>query len=56
LQEYIFAGWYHSGKLCMDELQTRNPPLIVTLGGSKGSKINTAQMIASVSQHTAHSQ
>jgi DNA-directed RNA polymerase beta' subunit len=41
-----------AGKLCMDELQTTNPPLIMTLCGSKGSKINISQMIAAVGQQT----
>jgi DNA-directed RNA polymerase III subunit RPC1 len=41
-----------AGKLCMDELQTWNPPLIMTLCGSKGSKINISQMIAAVGQQT----
>lgn len=50
LIEWIFSN--AAGKLCMDELQPTNPPLIMTLCGSKGSKINISQMIAAVGQQT----
>lgn len=44
-----------AGGLCMDELnnfQRHNAPLMMTQCGSKGSKINIAQMIACLGQQT----
>jgi DNA-directed RNA polymerase III subunit RPC1 len=44
-----------AGKLCIDELtahEKHNAPLMMTQCGSKGSKINIAQMIACVGQQT----
>lgn len=44
-----------AGKLCLDELSMydkHNAPLIMAQCGSKGSKINIAQMIACVGQQT----
>ncbi|KAK4688347.1 DNA-directed RNA polymerase III subunit RPC1, partial [Tremellales sp. Uapishka_1] len=38
------------GEQCMKELSRHNAPLIMATCGSKGSKINVAQMVASVGQ------
>jgi len=49
----------NAGKLCIDELSTHmkhNSPLIMTLCGSKGSKINISQMVACVGQQTLSGQ
>jgi DNA-directed RNA polymerase III subunit RPC1 len=39
-----------AGKICIEELHPSNSPLIMTLCGSKGSKINISQMVACVGQ------
>jgi DNA-directed RNA polymerase III subunit RPC1 len=39
-----------AGETCVQELQRHNSPLIMTLCGSKGSKINISQMVACVGQ------
>ncbi|PWN44236.1 beta and beta-prime subunits of DNA dependent RNA-polymerase [Ceraceosorus guamensis] len=38
------------GEICMTELSRHNAPLIMAVCGSKGSKINVAQMVACVGQ------
>ncbi|PWN51206.1 putative RPO31-DNA-directed RNA polymerase III, 160 kd subunit [Violaceomyces palustris] len=38
------------GEICMTELSRHNAPLIMAFCGSKGSKINVAQMVACVGQ------
>lgn len=38
------------GEICMTELSRNNAPLIMAVCGSKGSKINVAQMVACVGQ------
>lgn len=48
-----------AGKLCVDELtleDKNNSPLVMSLCGSKGSKINVAQMVACVGQQTVSGQ
>ncbi|KAI9222317.1 DNA-directed RNA polymerase III subunit C1 [Blastocladiella britannica] len=39
-----------AGQLCMEELNKYNAPLIMSVCGSKGSKINVCQMVACVGQ------
>ncbi|KAJ3007733.1 UNVERIFIED_CONTAM: hypothetical protein HDU68_003379, partial [Siphonaria sp. JEL0065] len=47
----ILSGLRDSvGNICMTELNKYNAPLIMTLCGSKGSKINVSQMVALVGQ------
>ncbi|GAB5370703.1 hypothetical protein AAMO2058_001515900 [Amorphochlora amoebiformis] len=44
-----------SGKMCLDELDyNNNPTLIMAVSGSKGSKLNIAQMVACVGQQTVN--
>ena len=38
------------GEICMTELSRHNAPLVMAVCGSKGSKINVAQMVACVGQ------
>lgn len=38
------------GQICLNELDKHNSPLIMSLCGSKGSKINVCQMVACVGQ------
>ncbi|KAI3491321.1 hypothetical protein L1887_44356 [Cichorium endivia] len=38
------------GEICMTELSRHNAPLVMAFCGSKGSKINVAQMVACVGQ------
>ncbi|KAJ3236806.1 hypothetical protein HDU81_010375 [Chytriomyces hyalinus] len=47
----ILSGLRDSvGNICLTELNKYNAPLIMTLCGSKGSKINVSQMVALVGQ------
>ncbi|KAL0239016.1 hypothetical protein PCE1_004707 [Barthelona sp. PCE] len=41
-----------TGQLCLEQLPWTNSPLIMSLCGSKGSKINISQMVACVGQQT----
>eukprot|EP00792_Barthelona_sp_PAP020_P001570 TRINITY_DN1250_c0_g1_i1.p1 TRINITY_DN1250_c0_g1~~TRINITY_DN1250_c0_g1_i1.p1 ORF type:complete len:1453 (+),score=408.69 TRINITY_DN1250_c0_g1_i1:32-4390(+) len=43
-----------AGKICLDHLHWTNSPMIMTLSGSKGSKINISQMVACVGQQTVN--
>lgn len=38
------------GQICLQELDPKNAPLIMSVCGSKGSKINVCQMVACVGQ------